>query len=288
MTDPNGNTTQYAYDEAGQLAVTTQPAVSTQVHGGSPVQATPVTMTGYDTFGDPVETSDANGNVTTTAYDAESRAVSVTQPPYTPPGSSGPVTAVASTAYNSLGQVTSQTDPLNNTTSYGYDQLGNLTSRTAADGGVTSSGYDTNGDLLQQTGPTNAVTDATYDYLGHQVTSTQVERYPSTASYTTTDSYSPSNGWLASQTSPDGIVTSYGYNAAGETTSMTDGVSNTTSYGYDPAGADVGHLPRRHGQHHHLRRGRPADRPGGPVGDRQRAALGQRRLRRQREHAVGH
>jgi RHS repeat-associated protein len=54
-------------------------------------------------------------------------------------------------------------------------------------------------------------------------------------SYTTHDSYG-FGGWLSSQQSPAGVLTQYGYDAAGEKTSVTDGASNKTSYGYDPAG----------------------------------------------------
>ena len=47
----------------------TSPAVQVQAgNGTAPVTASPVTMTGYDTFGDRVETSDPNGNVSTAAF----------------------------------------------------------------------------------------------------------------------------------------------------------------------------------------------------------------------------
>ena len=235
MTDPDGNTTHYSYDEAGQLAVTTAPAVSAQTYGSSAAQVTPVTMTGYDTFGDVAETSDADGNVTTTAYDADGHPTTVTRPPYTPPGSSTPVTAVTTTAYNGLGEVSSQTDPLGNKTTYAYDQMGDVASATAPDGGVTSYGYDGDGDQLSVTGPTGATTNATWDYLGRQVTGTQVERYPSAAAYTTSYTYG-TGGWLSSQQSPAGVVTSYGYDTAGDNTSVKDGAGNVTGYGYDAAG----------------------------------------------------
>ncbi|HEY2448289.1 MAG TPA: LamG-like jellyroll fold domain-containing protein, partial [Mycobacterium sp.] len=235
MTDPDGNVTHYSYDEAGRLAVTTQPTITTQVHGGSATAAAPVTMTGYNTFGEPVESSDANGNVTVTGYDADGRDVSVTAPPYTPPGSSSPITAQTSTKYNSLGQVTAQTDPLGNQTTYTYDQLGDAATVTAPNGGVAHYTYDTNGDQLSATGPTGAQTQSTYDFMGRKVTSTQLERYPSTAAYTTNYGYG-TGGWLSSSTSPDGVTTSYTYDAAGETDSVTDGAGNKTSYGYDGAG----------------------------------------------------
>jgi YD repeat-containing protein len=103
MTDPNGNVTHYSYDEAGNLAVTTEPTVTTQVYGGSATPTTPVTIDGYNTFGEKAESSDANGNVTRVAYDDAGRPLSQTAPPYTPPGSSTPITAVSSTAYKRPG-----------------------------------------------------------------------------------------------------------------------------------------------------------------------------------------
>jgi RHS repeat-associated protein len=234
MTDPNMNVTHYAYDEAGRQAVTTDPTVTTQVYGGSAAPTAPVTMTGYDTFGNPVENSDANGNVTTTGYDAAGRAVSVTAPPYTPPGGSQ-ITPVSTKTYNSLGQVTAETDPLGNKATYTYDQLSDVATTTAPDAGVTHYTYDTNGDQLSVTGPTGAVTQSTYDYLGRKLTSTQIERSPSAASYTTSYTYG-NGGWLSSQTSPDSVATAYTYNAAGQTASVTDGAQNKTGYGYDAAG----------------------------------------------------
>ena len=235
MKDPDGNTTFYSYDEAGRLAVTTEPTVTTQIFGGTAAPTAPTTMTGYNTFGEPVESSDPNGNVTVTGYDAAGNPVSVTDPPYKPSGSTASITAPTTDVYNNLGELSSETDPLGNKVSYGYDQLGDLTSQTAPDTGVTGYTYDTDGDQLSVTGPTGAVSQATYDYMGRTVTSTQLERYPAAASYTTDYSYAPA-GWLASATSPDGVAASYGHDAAGEQTSVTDGASNTTSYGYDAAG----------------------------------------------------
>ena len=141
------------------------------------VNAAPVTMTGYDTFGDTTESEDADGNVTTYGYDGDGRQNSETLPSYTPPGATSPITASYSKTYNGLGQVTSAKDAAGNTTQSTYDQLGDLTSETAPDNGVTNYTYDTNGDQLSATSPTGAQTTATYDYLGRQLTSTQVERY---------------------------------------------------------------------------------------------------------------
>jgi RHS repeat-associated protein len=236
-TDPDGNVTYYSYDEAGQLAVTTQPSVTTETNGGSPTLTHPVTTVGYNTFGEPVESQDPNGNITTTAYDAAGQAVSQTEPDYTPPGSSTPITATTVTTYDALGQVTAVSDPLNQTTHYTYDQLGNVVRQTDPLGHNTDSTFDTEGDVLSTTDPTGAQTQATYDYLGRELTDSTLERYPSAVTATTTNSYTasatnPDGAFLASTTSPDGAVSRYGYDNLGEQTSVTDAAGNTTKQNY--------------------------------------------------------
>jgi large repetitive protein len=239
QTDPNGNTTLYSYDEAGKLAVTTDPVVNTETNGGTPVATHPVSMVGYDTFGEPTESSDPLGNLVTTAYDAAGRPTSVTLPSYTPPGSGTAITAVAAKAYNNLGQVVNDTDPLNHQTTYTYDQLGNRATITAPNGGVTHNTYDLLGDQLSSTDPIGAVGQATYDYLGRKVTTTQVVRQPASAAYTTTYAYNTPGGWLSSVTTPGGSATTFGYDNAGERTKVVDAANNTTLAAYDYAGRVV-------------------------------------------------
>ncbi|MBY8885843.1 DUF3990 domain-containing protein [Streptomyces sp. PTM05] len=246
MTDPDGNVTNYTYDEAGNLVVTSSPAVEAESDGGPQSMVHPVTTVGYDAFGDQTETEDPDGNVTTTAYDADGRKASQTLPSYTPPGSSTAIAdATTSWTYDGDGNVTKSTDPLQNSTSYLYDQLGDTAQTTDPSGGVTHTVYDANGEALAVTDPVGAQTQATYDYLGRPLTSTSLERYPSTAAYTTTNSYTaspvnPGGAFLASSTSPDGTSTSYGYDNVGEKTESTDGAGNTTRYTYDLQGRPTG------------------------------------------------
>jgi RHS repeat-associated protein len=241
MTDPDGNTTGYVYDQAGQLAATVNPPVSVETNGGSPVVESPVSQTQYDTFGEPVQTQDLNGNETEYAYDADGQKVSETEPGYTPPGSSTATYPTTVWTYDALGDVTSVAEPDGQTTSTLYDQLGDVAQVTDPDNGTTDYTYDTNGDKLSTTDPTGAQTQATYDWMGRQLTSTQLERYPAPQSLTTTDSYAPTTGnpegaFLSSEQTPDGVTTSYGYDNLGEMTSQTDAVGNTTKYAYDFTG----------------------------------------------------
>jgi RHS repeat-associated protein len=253
QTDPDGVTTTYAYDAAGHQTVVTDPTVATETAVGTPVVKQPATTTGYNTFGDVAETQDANGNTTTYTYDGDGRQLTKTLPAYTPPGGSA-VNGTSTTQYNGLGEVTSQTDPDNNQTTYTYDQLGNKTSQTDVTSGATTSyAYDLDNELLSTTGPTGAQTTATYDFLGRQATATDVERYltpgsttqsATPGSYTTTTSYAPttadpSGTWKSSVTSPDGVASEYGYDAVGENTQVTDGVSNVTTYDFDALGRQV-------------------------------------------------
>lgn len=237
-TDPDGNVTTYVYDAAGKLAQTSQPAVPVQTDGGPTVMTHPVSMTGYNTFGNQTQTKDPDGNVTTTAFDGNGNVVAQTLPSYTPPGSFAPIRATTTNVYDGDGNLVKQTDPLGNVTTNVYGQLGDLTSSTAPDGGVNSYTYDNDGNETSVTGPTGSRIQYTYDYLDRMATSTVLERYPSPEAEVTTYSYTasasdPGGAWLSSETSQDGVTTSYGYDAVGEETSQTDGAGNTTSYRYD-------------------------------------------------------
>ncbi|MER5181772.1 LamG-like jellyroll fold domain-containing protein [Streptomyces sp. NPDC002896] len=238
MTDAEHNTTTYAYDEAGNLAVTTAPAVQAEADGTNPATVHPVTTSGFNTFGEAVEEQDPNGLTTTTAYDANGDKVSETLPSYTPAGGSSPNAGTTVWTYDSEGNQTSETTPGGKTTSYLYDQMGNVAQITAPDSTKTHATYDTNGDQLSASDATGAASQATYDFLGRQLTSTTLERYPSTKTLTTTNSYAVNTGnpygaHVASTTSPGGVTTSYGYNRAGDVTSVTDGAGNATHFTYD-------------------------------------------------------
>jgi RHS repeat-associated protein len=233
VTDPDGDTTSYQNDELGNPVVQTLPAISSQTgSGGAAVTANPVYTTGYDTFGDVTESEDADGNITTAAYDQDGQQTSVTDPSYTAPGASIPDGGTTTYTYNNLGEQTSVTDPLGNKTQYTYDQLGDLASQTDADGGTWTYTYDPAGQQTSVTNPTGAQTQATYGNLGQEITSTQLVRQDTSAAYTTSYGYDDA-GNQTSQTSPDGVTTTAAYNSLGQMTSSTDGAGNTTSYAYD-------------------------------------------------------
>ncbi|MFE3142916.1 LamG-like jellyroll fold domain-containing protein [Streptomyces scopuliridis] len=236
FTDANGSTTDYGYDEAAQQTTVTEPAVDAEQNGGTPVSVRPVSMTGYNTFGENTETSDPLGNVTTTAYDAEGQESSTTLPNYTPPGATAPITATFWNEYNKLGQVTAEVDALGNRTTYSYTQLGDLASVGEPGGDTTKYTYDTNGDQLSATRPNGAREETTWDYLGRPVTSTDIVRQPVQRAYTAINEYNAPGGELSRTVSPTGVAESYKYNALGETTEVTDSAGNTSKFTYDMDG----------------------------------------------------
>ncbi|MEU3605707.1 LamG-like jellyroll fold domain-containing protein [Streptomyces sp. NPDC035033] len=236
QTDTAGNVTDYGYDEIGQQTSITEPAVMTEQNGGTPVSVRPVTMTGYNTFGEATEVADPLGNVTTTAYDAEGQEASVTTPEYLAPGATTPVRATSYNEYNELGQVTAEVDPLGNRTTYTYTQLGDLASVTEPGGGTTKYTYDTNGDQLSATRPNGARQESTYDYLGRELTSTDIVRQPTERAYTAINEYDAPGGELSRVVSPNGVTESYKYNALGEMTEVTDAAGNVSRFTYDMDG----------------------------------------------------
>jgi large repetitive protein len=239
MTNPLNQTTSYVYDTAGRLTQTTLPAVtgetySTSTMSDTAVTAYPVSLIGYDAFGEKNETEDADGVVTTYAYDADGNVVMITGAAYTPVGSSTPITPVETRTYDADGRLATDVSPLNETTSYTYDQLGDQAKVVDPAGGVTHDTFDVDGEELSSTSPAGTVTGATYDYLGRTLTTSVVESALS-ATLTTNYVYG-TGGWLATQTSPAGVGVSYTYDALGEKKTVTDGAGNTTTYSYDGFG----------------------------------------------------
>ncbi len=234
VTDPNGNTTYYGYDEEGRAVKTTSPAALVEQAGQVSAMANAVSWVGYNTFDEPTDTRDANGNWSVVEYDAVGRVVAEQAPAYTPPGSSTPIVPRSTQVYDTGGQLVSVTDPAGRVTRYEYDQLGRVSKTIAPNDGASTYTYDDLGNMLSSTDPTGAVTTATYDYLGRTVTTTEVVRQQGT-NHTTQYAYN-AQGWPSVVTSATGVTSSTEYNVLGEPTSVLDGANNRTRYEYDAEG----------------------------------------------------
>ncbi|MBR7837452.1 hypothetical protein KDL01_29505 [Actinospica durhamensis] len=212
VTDPAGNVTYDVYDGSGQQVETITPTVSTttvSTSTGAVTQANgqAVVTVGYDTFGEAVESVDADGNEIRAGYDADGNKIYSQDPTYDRPDpGTGPatVTPVSVYQYDADGELTHSWDPAatgsetvtpgelpldtasytaGEETSATYNNLGYAYNETQTDlsGSITtplttSATYDALGEQLNTTDPDGVQTISDYDYLGRVTYQTTYER----------------------------------------------------------------------------------------------------------------
>lgn len=258
VTDPNGKTTTFTYDAAGNVTSETDAAgnKATFTYDALGRRLTKVSPRGYAKGGKAAEYT------TTYTYDAEGNRLSATDP----------LGHKRSWTYDANGNVETMTDANGNEPTYAYDPANRQIAVTRDDGSVEKTTYDGNGNVISKTNGLERTTSYAYDPLDHRSSTTDpllrttsyvydaVGNLKSTtdpASRTTTFSYDDANR-LTEVNYSDGITPTvkYGYDAAGHRTSMTDGTGgssfsfdslgrmtgatnghgDTTAYGYDLAG----------------------------------------------------
>ena len=251
-TDPRGNvsgadkaayTTSYEYDELGQLVKVTEPPTTAETADQAPASTRAVSATGYNTFGEVVAAKDRVGNVTRTELDRLGRTVRQIAPSYTPPGVGQTLAPTTSFEYDGLGNLKTTTEPGGGVTRLDYDQLNRLVTRdepadTNDQRAITSYTYTRTGESLSVTDPTGARTQSTYDDLDRPVTTSQIERYPQTAAYTSTATYDDM-GNVRQMKTPGGAVTVNDFDTAGQLIKSTTPTGVVSQYGYDYAGRQV-------------------------------------------------
>jgi RHS repeat-associated protein len=223
---------------------------------------TPAVTYGYDAAGRRTSMTDATGT-TGYGYDAHGNLRTVTD-------GSG---AVVSYGWNTQHQVASVGDPDGHAVTRGYDVDGRLTSVTDWNNHTTSFGWDADGNLTAVTFP-NGVTQTTTVDAADQPTAITIANTGGTLAafgYTpdpagllasSTDSLEPSlstsygHTTLSQLSTVASATSAYGYDPAGNLTSLDDGTTQTfdpagqlltaaspttgtTSFGYDPAGERV-------------------------------------------------
>jgi RHS repeat-associated protein len=214
----------------------------------------------YDAVGNKTQVSDANGKITSYAYDGLNRLIRVTDAlggvvtyGYDPVGNKTKMTDandhVTTYQYDAVNRLTRVTDPLGQATVYGYDAVGNKTSLVDAKGQTTTYAYDTLNRLTQIAYPGSTVQYA-YDAVGNRTVMTDTTgttTYVYDALNRLTSVTSPGSSLTVSYTYdavgnrtrityPDGKQVTYTYDAANRLTTATDWASRVTSYSYDPVG----------------------------------------------------
>ncbi len=224
---PAAGCTIYTYDADGHML--------TQTDGNGNI-----TTNTYDANGNLTSVTNGAGSTTSYTYDADNRQISKT----VGVGSSG--AATSHTTYNGNGQVASQISGSGSTTSYTYDVFGHRASKTGPDNNTTTYVYDALGNLLAQGDPgTNGCgpgvveagcTTRTYNNLNQLVSIS----YNSTSTPNVTGISYSVNGDKLSETTQLGsaspVTETWTYDSAGEMLSNTTVNGQLVVYYYDAAG----------------------------------------------------
>lgn len=168
-------------------------------------------------------TTDALGRTTSYTYDAKGNVTSIT-------GLAGTSQAVTTAfTYDSLyDRLTSIIDPLGHVTTFGYDSSGNLTALTDPLGSQSIFGYNSFGQLTSVTDPLGNPTQ--FSYVGADLSSV-TEPQGQISSF-----FSDAAGRLISTTNALNQTTRYEYNNLNERTKIIDALQQSTSFGYDADG----------------------------------------------------
>lgn len=230
-TDATGAVRRYAYDAAGKLDTVTDALgrvtrnfydgnarlIRTEYPDGSNERWT------HDANGNQVSATDRQGRTTLMVYDELDRLAQTTYPDG----------AVSSREYDAAGRLTAEIDELGVRRFHEYDAGNQLTATTDGSGRRTQHGYDLAGNRIQTQLPDGRSINYSYDALNRLISTT----YPDGSSFSAT--LRP-DGRKVTQTDARGVVTSYGYDAAGRLTSaQQSGIGAATTYAYDETGTKI-------------------------------------------------
>ncbi|MDR1304550.1 MAG: hypothetical protein LBK76_04925, partial [Verrucomicrobiales bacterium] len=215
--NPLGQAWTFAYDNRNRKISEQQPAVADAADGQT---KHPLLLTAYDAVGNVTATTDANGNVTVSEYDAANRVIKVTD-------ALGHDTL---TVYDRNGNIVNVSDANGKVTHNQYDALNRLTRTTDAAGITVSYEYDAVGNRVAVTDGKNHPTRFTYDGLNRQLT----ESDP--LNHTVTFAYDAIN--KIRRADAKGQITAYTYDSRNRPLTVTyqGRAQDHRQYTYDAAG----------------------------------------------------
>lgn len=218
---PGGSKTSYEYDSAGQLWKLVEPKAN-----AAGASAADYTWTyGYDLAGNRTTESHPDAGERETFYDELNR-------PYQ---WDDPLEHRTSVAYDNNDNVTSRTNALNKTRTFTYDKLDRLLTETDERSKTTTREYWPTGQLKSVTSPLGHKTSFALDNDGRVASMVEARGNAAGATpadYTWTYGYDEA-GNRTSVTDPLGNAVEYAYDAADNLTQVEDQRGNPTDYSYD-------------------------------------------------------
>ena len=204
--DKNGNSYRFDYDDKGNLKSLSGPL-------GFSNSFT------YNEKGWPLNTTDANSNVTANTYNADGTTAKVMD-------AAGYTTTYS---YDECGNILTMTDGRSNTTSYAYDNNNQIISQTDALGNTSTLSYDKVGNNVRAKNAKNQIRAYSYDALGNVLTMTDPMGGVYTYKY-------DGKGNVVSVTDPMGNMQAFAWNEKNKLTSQTNAAGEKTGYDYDAKG----------------------------------------------------
>jgi len=207
--DALNNITSYTYNSLNQC-------VAKQLPVGGSYQYE------YDVMGNLTEITDPLGNVTSQTinkYGKISSAVSATE-------------VQTNYTYNTIGSITEESTPLGDK-EYAYDSYGNLVSETDLLGNETTFTYDVSNNKVTTTDALNNTTTFTYDAVGNKLSET------SPLGAVTTYSYDALNRVTSEVSAAAGVTKSNSYSTTGNITHIettSNGITRLQEFSYDNNG----------------------------------------------------
>jgi RHS repeat-associated protein len=233
FTDPKGNLTYLLYGEKGQSVnepLGRQSSVSKGLKGLiTGIRAAGVLTTyGHDEKGNRIRETDANGNTSTYAFDANNREISKTWS-RTVPGRAEVITESIDYKYDAEGRPTEFKDPLGLITKTEYNAGNQIVATIAPDGQRTSYQYNSRGLLARTSFPDGTAESHEYDEEGNEIA------FIDRQGRTTRNEYDALNR-LSATVRPNGDVSRTEYDALGRVSKRINAVGQSVEFKYDASG----------------------------------------------------
>jgi RHS repeat-associated protein len=198
--------TQNQYDTHGNLTEQINPDGTTE-------------QTTYNSFAEPLTSTDENGDTTTNTYDIHGNNT-VTE---------DPMGLLTTMTYTSTGLLQTSTNADNQTTTYQYDSQGRLTTTTFPDSSTNLQSFNSQGNVTETIDGNGIPTTYSFNAMNLETGSTNAQSGQTTLTYNADDE-------LIGVTNPQSQTTSYAYDSMNRLTTTTAPLGATTINGYDADG----------------------------------------------------